>query len=135
VTGNIFQDIILRHSRAKTGSGRPDHYDVSAEEVNSLCGDRVTVFLVNAAGTVQVRFEAEGCSLCQASASVMCAEISGRTEGQGRDQVETFIRAFPQGQVPAHASQDVEALFDMRRFPAREKCVLLPWLALRKCFE
>lgn len=123
----------MRHSREKNGEGRPDVFDVSAEEINSLCGDAVQVFVSNRDGVTQIRFEAEGCALCQASASIMTNKLTGRPLSYCQKETASFLANFPQGDVPDGETLEVAALFDMKRFPAREKCVLLPWLALNKC--
>lgn len=135
MVGNKFQDVILKYSRAKVGEGKPEHFDASCALVNSLCGDEIVVFMCSRAnGTVAVRYEAKGCSLCDASAAIMSESLEGRSTASASDLVSQFLEYFPKGVVMTNDGSGVEALFDMRRFPARERCVLLPWQAVHGCF-
>lgn len=133
VTGNPFQDIILKHAREKIGSGRPSAFDCTASEVNSLCGDAVDVFLRRGSGHLLVSHEVTGCSLCAASASIMSEVLATLSDDDGVALMRRFLVAFPKGEVIASSGEGIEALFDLKRFPARERCVMLPWLALKKC--
>jgi nitrogen fixation protein NifU and related proteins len=134
LVGNKFQDIILKYSRDKIGEGKPDHFDATADEINTLCGDEIRVFLRQMPSTVDIRYQVKGCALCAASASVMSETVSGQGETAARILVERFLSEYPGGRVIADLGTGIEALFDMKRFPARERCVLLPWQALNRCF-
>jgi nitrogen fixation NifU-like protein len=130
VLGNRFQDIILTHSRSSTNVGEPEGTFTSAHEINSVCGDEVTVFLQQDAETLKIRYYVKGCALCSASSSVMAEQISKESLAVGKEFVARFLRDFPAGRLIVDQGSGVEALFDMKRFPARERCVLLPWQAL-----
>lgn len=130
MVGNKFQDIILTHSRSSDYVGEPPGPFTSAHEINSICGDEVTVYLQHGADTPNIRYHVKGCALCSASSSVMAGRLSKVSMASGKEIVLKFLRDFPSGRLIEDEGAGVEALFDMRRFPARERCVLLPWQAL-----
>ncbi len=130
MVGNKFQDIILTHSRSSANVGEPPGPFTSAHEINSICGDEVTVYLQHGADTPNIRYHVKGCALCSASSSVMAELLSKVSTGSGKEIVLRFLRDFPNGMLIEDLGAGVEALFDMRRFPSRERCVLLPWQAL-----
>jgi nitrogen fixation NifU-like protein len=132
VVGNKFQDIILKHSRDKSFVDQPEGSWESAQEINAVCGDEATVYLRMGADTSDIRYHIIGCALCSASASVMAEQVSKASLVQGRELVLRFLADFPAGRMIVDQGTGVEALFDMRRFPARERCVLLPWQALSR---
>ena len=135
MVGNKFQDIILKYSRDNAREVVPTRYDFSAEEVNALCGDEVEVFVTINAETLDISYHRKGCALCAASAAIMGECVSGRDRPFGIAIVQRFLKDFPQGKVISDQGIGIEALFDMRRFPARERCVLLPWQALIRCLS
>lgn len=135
MVGNKFQDVILKYSRAKIGEGRPANITASCSLVNALCGDEIVVYLgLSEHSNIEVFYEAKGCSLCAASASIMSESLTGVTPDVARDLIGRFLEKFPLGIVLTDDGIGIESLFDMRRFPARERCVLLPWQAVLGCF-
>jgi len=135
VVGNKFQDIILAHSRNTTNVGKPVGAYESSRELNVVCGDEVTVFLQQGAELPKISYDVSGCALCSASASIMAERISDAPLGEGKDLVVRFLNDFPVGRIIDHEGVGIEALFDMRRFPSRERCVLLPWQALLRLLK
>ncbi len=128
--GNKFQDIILAHSRNSAFVGEPVGAHLSSREINSVCGDEVTVYLQQGADTFIIRYHIKGCALCSASASVMAEQLAKVSKESAKKVVSRFLQDFPAGRLIDDQGAGMEALFDMRRFPARELCVLLPWQAL-----
>jgi hypothetical protein len=63
---------------------------------------------------------------------VMAEQLTKSTLVAGKELVKRFLTDFPAGRLIVDQGTGVEALFDMRRFPARERCVLLPWQALSR---
>lgn len=135
MVGNNFQDVILKYARAKIGEGKPVQFDATVSLVNTLCGDEITIYMCRSPGEpVSVRYGVKGCALCAASASIMSETLTGKSASEATVSVQTFLDCFPKGSVVTSDGAGVEALFDMRRFPARERCVLLPWQAVSECF-
>jgi nitrogen fixation NifU-like protein len=130
---DLYREIILEHFRSPRNKGRLDNPDVFAEGVNPLCGDEVCLGLALLGDRVQeVRVEGHGCSISQASCSMMSEAIKGRTLAE----VEGLAQAF-KGQMlggepadPAVDLGDLEALEGVKQFPVRIKCALLAWNTL-----
>ena len=130
-----YQDLILQHAKAPVGQGELPAGCRSSTIENQLCGDVVTVHLAwNETGQAQLGFVSSGCSLCRASASILVAAVSGLSVLAIQSMVEEFRTCFPTLQTPPeHPSMPaVRALYDLRRYPSRQRCVLLPWDALTK---
>jgi len=132
VVGNKYQDIILAHARNQAFVGEPSGPFETAQEINAVCGDEVTVYLQPDALSLKIRYHVVGCALCSASASIMAEQLSLLSGDQGKEIVLRFLSDFPVGRLIEDHGSGIEALFDMRRFPARERCVLLPWQALKR---
>ena len=131
----LYGDQILDHYRNPRLRTPLDSADVEAEEFNPFCGDRVILQLsVNPQGFVAgASARSEGCSIIQASASM----LAQMTLGKSLEQVESVADRFrSMMQRKASLGEDMSGLDDLqalqvvRRFPVRIKCALLPWTAL-----
>ncbi|MGC5664759.1 Fe-S cluster assembly sulfur transfer protein SufU [Micromonospora sp. WMMD723] len=136
----LYQEIILDHYKRPQGRGlreadRPDAEVGEAHHVNPTCGDEVTV-RVAAVGdiVVDISYDGAGCSISQASASVLYDRLSGRCAGEIAVVHAGFVALMSgRGQV----TPDEELLGDgvafagVARYPARVKCALLPWMAFK----
>ena len=97
---------------------------------NPICGDQIDLSLRLRDGTVDaIGFTGRGCSISQASASMLCETVSGRTEADAQRLAEQF-RAMLQGEDDGADLGDLEALRGVRAYPVRVKCATLPWNAL-----
>ena len=131
----LYQDIILDHYKNPRGRGLLDSSLGSASHVNPTCGDEVTVQLdLDADGGLVIGYEGQGCSISQASASVMVELLSGLAmpEAEGIrlafvDLMHSQGRAEPDEEVLG----DAVAFVGVAKYPARIKCALLPWMALQ----
>jgi nitrogen fixation NifU-like protein len=133
----VYQELLLEHFRHPHGKGAPASADASATVRHSLCGEEITVWVsVDRAPPCpvvgDVRFEGDGCSISQASASIMTDMVRGRTlEEIGA--LTTRLRALVQGDPVAaddSALGPLRALSGVARVPARARCALLAWEAL-----
>ena len=131
----LYQDIILDHYRRPRNKGTLEHASVSVPMRNPLCGDEITLELeMNGDQVADVRFTGRGCSISQASTSMMTEMIKGKNAGEIGRIGERF-RAMVMGD--AAAADDValgraRALEGVARFPARVKCALLAWNAIER---
>ena len=125
------QEVILGHYRRPRHKRALPEPDASASRHNPLCGDSVTVSLHLRDGLVaDAAFEGQGCSIMQASASMMADAVRGRSRGEVgvvRAGLEAVLTGEP---YDASALGDLAALAAVRRVPARLKCARLPWEAL-----
>jgi nitrogen fixation NifU-like protein len=128
----LYREVILDHYAHPRNRGRLDPADIAVEGANPLCGDELALFVRISQGRVaDVRFEGRGCSISQASASMMTEAIKGRT----LDEVAGLIGAFKammHGREPGEELGDLVALQGVRKFPVRIKCATLGWVALEQ---
>jgi nitrogen fixation NifU-like protein len=129
----MYQEIILDHYRNPHHKGLRDDFDVEVHHVNPTCGDEVTVRVKVADGLVQdVSYDGAGCSISQASTSVMTDLVIGRPVEEALSRHEAFL-ALMQSRGALEPDEDVLedgiAFAGVSRYPARVKCALLGWMA------
>ena len=132
---DLYQEIILDHYRAKHHSGLREPYAAEVHHVNPSCGDEVTLRVALDGDVVRdVSYEGVGCSISQASTSVMSDLVIGRDLTDGLDLHGEFL-ALMQGKGEVEPDEDrLEdgiAFAGVARFPARVKCALLGWSAFK----
>ena len=133
----LYGDAIIDHSRSPRNREPLLEPDLEAEEFNPFCGDRVILQLkLDGHGRViEVGAQSEGCSIIQATASMMSDALKGKNlEELGRLAQE--FRDVMRGRLEPAGLADclgpLEALTVVRQFPVRIKCALLPWTALEE---
>jgi nitrogen fixation NifU-like protein len=132
---SLYQQLILDHAKNPIGAGLRDPFDSEVHHVNPTCGDEITL-RVRVAGSrlADVSFDAKGCSISVAAASVMADTVTGVDIEEAMREYELFRGIVSLG-LPTDA--DVEELGDaaafagVAKFPARVKCALLGWAAMR----
>lgn len=131
---DLYREILLDHYRSPRNRGRLDAPTASAEGANPLCGDQLTLDVaLDADGVVaDVAFEGSGCSISQASSSMMTGYVKGRPAAEALAGVEAFQRMMVDGEVLDEAFGDIEALAGVRKFPVRVKCASLAWKTLEQ---
>lgn len=135
----LYRDVILDHYRNPRHKGSLDHAKVHAEGFNPSCGDEFSLDLVLDDGVVSdAAFQGQGCSISQASGSMMAEAIVGKTV----EDIEVLAHKFKlmmsivEGDSPINPDRpgsvlgDLEALQGVRKFPVRIKCADLPWTTL-----
>ncbi|MDR2379449.1 MAG: SUF system NifU family Fe-S cluster assembly protein [Bifidobacteriaceae bacterium] len=134
----MYQDLILDHARHPHGKGLADAFDGESFQVNPTCGDRIQLRVSLAAGPVlaALTWDGQGCSISQASASMMRDLVEGKTLAEVADLGEAFgalmhSRGRGLDQARADALEDAIALEGVSRYPMRVKCALLGWMALK----
>jgi nitrogen fixation NifU-like protein len=135
ITESLYQEIILDHYKHPVGRGLREPFDAEAHHVNPTCGDEITVRVRMAGDTVaDLSYEGQGCSISQASASVLHELVSGRDLTEAVDRHEAFV-ALLQGRGTVEPDEDLLgdgiAFAGVARYPARVKCALLSWMAFR----
>lgn len=135
----LYRQVILDHYRRPRRSGRLAAPTAHADGTNPLCGDEITLDLLVAGGKVEdAAVTGRGCSISQASASMMADRLVGMTLADISDlilQVKRLLDVEPgdpgiDPDRPGAALGDLESLTGVRRFPVRIKCALLPWTTL-----
>ncbi len=131
----MYQEIILDHYRRPHHRGLREPYDIEVHHVNPTCGDELTVRVLLDGGTVSdVSYDGQGCSISQASASVMTDLVIGRRLDEALAVHQEFLALMQsRGKVPADEEvlEDAVAFAGVAQFPARVKCALLGWMAFK----
>jgi nitrogen fixation NifU-like protein len=130
----LYQEVILEHSKAPRNYRPPATVNHSAEGYNPLCGDHFTVFLNVVDDRIRdIGFQGTGCAISKASASMMTQCIKGKTRAEALQLFRQF-RDMVTGQVEADGEHPemgkLEAFSGVCEFPARVKCATLAWRAL-----
>jgi nitrogen fixation NifU-like protein len=138
--GELYQEIIVEHSKRPRCKGRVEGCQYCLEGKNPLCGDQITLYcqvLPPATGSfepqIKVNFEGSGCSISQASTSMMCESVSQKTVKEARAQIEKVEGIYTGRTEPKSEDdleEDCEALQGVSKFPVRIKCAALAWKTL-----
>jgi nitrogen fixation protein NifU and related proteins len=133
----MYQEIILDHYKNPHHAGLREPFDAEVHHVNPTCGDEVTL-RVRLAGAGRdavvedVSYDALGCSISQASTSVLADLLIGRSVAEALTVHEDFLTLM-QGRGTVEPDEDVledgVAFAGVAKFPARVKCALLGWMA------
>jgi nitrogen fixation NifU-like protein len=137
-TDTLYQQIILDHYKNPHHRGLPERFDAEVHPVNPTCGDEVTLRLSVADGAItDLGWSGEGCSISQASTSVMSDLVIGKETGEALKLQERFLELM---QSQGHANltdadeevlEDAVAFEGVSKYPARVKCALLGWMAMK----
>ena len=137
----LYGQLILDHSRSPRNCQPLATPTLAAYELNPFCGDLIDLQLhLNRYGVVDsVSARSEGCSIIQASSSMMSEAVKGMTVDEIAAlsvRFRTFLRAAPDDSKPdASTLGDLYALGVVRQYPVRIKCALLPWIALEEAIR
>jgi nitrogen fixation NifU-like protein len=129
----LYQEIILDHYRSPRHSGLREPFEAQVHHVNPTCGDEVTLRVHVEDGVVaDVSYDALGCSISQASTSILTDLLIGRSVPQAMAVHERFVELM-QGRGTVEPDEEVledaVAFAGVAKFPARIKCALLGWMA------
>jgi nitrogen fixation protein NifU and related proteins len=127
----LYQEIILDHYKNPHHRGLREPYDAEVHHVNPTCGDEVTLRVHLKDGTVaDVSYDALGCSISQAAASVMTDLVIGRSLEEATALHADFLALMQgEGEPDEDRLEDGVAFAGVAKFPARIKCALLSWMA------
>jgi nitrogen fixation NifU-like protein len=150
-TSELYQSVILEHNRAPRNFRPMDAPTGSAEGINPMCGDEVTVFVKVSDGVVSdVSFQGSGCAISRASASLMTQAIKGKSVAEARRLFAGFhelLTGNPNARAAAAPTHEPEqrpeqgplgklaVLGGVRAFPMRVKCATLAWHALNAALQ
>ena len=131
----LYQEIILDHYKRPHGRGLRDPYNGHAHQVNPTCGDEIDMRVQLEDGVLtDVSYDGAGCSISQASASVLFDLVEGRKVDDAMERFEAFSALVAgRGDVVPDEEllEDGIAFVGVAKYPARVKCALLPWMALK----
>jgi nitrogen fixation NifU-like protein len=130
---SLYQEIILDHYKNPRGKGLREPFQAEVHHVNPTCGDEITLRVEVEDGLVSdVSYDGMGCSISQASASVLFEQLVGEKVETGLTTFDDFL-ALMQGRGTVEPDEDVlgdaVAFAGVAKYPARVKCALLAWMA------
>jgi nitrogen fixation NifU-like protein len=137
--GDLYQEIILEHSKAPRNYRKPANANQEAEGYNPLCGDRCTVYVDVEDGAIKdIGFQGSGCAISRASASMMTQALKGKSKTEAAELFEQFHRLVT-GEKDAMAKAEelgkLAVFSGVSKFPARVKCATLAWHTLQAALE
>ena len=132
----LYRDVILDHNRQPRNFGRIESADRSAQGHNPLCGDELSLFLrMNGTRVEDIRFEARGCAISTASASLMTEAVKGKSRTEALALFERIHSLLTDDDAPSDELGKLAALSGVREFPARVKCASLCWHTLNAALD
>lgn len=134
---DLYKEIILDHYRSPRGEGSIDGATIEVDQNNPMCGDEIHLQLVIDDGQLAtVAHTGHGCSISRASTSMMTEVTAGASVDEALDMVEHFRQVMHSETEPdAERLKDAVALEGVQKFPARIKCALLGWMALKDALQ
>jgi SUF system FeS assembly protein, NifU family len=134
----LYQELILDHYRKPRNKGKLENADATIEMRNPLCGDEVDLQVIYSGDSIgDLKFSGRGCSISQASASMMTQIVKGKGRAE-IDAIRSRFRDLIMGDMTAADDKSLgslRALSGVSKFPARVKCALLAWNALETALE
>ena len=130
---SLYQEIILDHYKNPRGRGLRDPFDAEVHHVNPTCGDEISLRVrLDGDKVVDISYDGQGCSISQASASVLFEQLTSNTVTDDLVTADAFL-ALMQGRGQVEPDEDVlgdaVAFAGVAKYPARVKCALLSWMA------
>lgn len=134
---NMYQEVILDHYKTPRGKGLQSPFGGEAHHVNPTCGDEVTVrvLLSDDGKTIKkISYDSTGCSISQASASIMFEQVDGKSIAEFNKSSDEFL-AMMQSKGNFEPNEDLLgdgiSMIGVAQYPARIKCALLSWMAAK----
>ncbi len=130
---HMYQDIILDHYKHPHGKGLAEDFNAEVHHVNPTCGDEITLRVTidpDDHKKLIVSYDNQGCSISQASASILFDQLNGKTFAEGEAAVDHIVAMLQRAVEPDEdILGDGIALEGVAQYPARVKCALLSWMA------
>lgn len=131
---NLYQELILDHSRTPHGFGLRDEVKAQSHQLNPTCGDEITLQVhPGPDGTIEaIAWEGHGCAISQASASLFAELVEGMTVEEITTRIDSFREALrSRGKITPDEELlgDAAVLGSVSRYVARVKCAMLAWVA------
>ena len=131
----LYTQILMDHYRRPRNRGELENHDLEEHLLNPLCGDEVTVYArFDGDKLAEVKFTGRGCSISQASASMMTERLAGKSREEAGAEISRF-KAMMVGEKEFPEMDDLAALKGVIQYPSRIKCATLAWSAFRQGLE
>jgi nitrogen fixation NifU-like protein len=136
--GDLYQEVILEHSKAPRNFRRLVSANHEAEGYNPLCGDRCSIYIDMDGDKInEIGFQGSGCAISRASASMMTQMVKGKTKAEAVQLFEQFHNLVTgKDEAPRAPDLGKMAVFSgVSKFPARVKCATLAWHTLQSALD
>lgn len=133
-----YRDRLLEHFHNPRNKGELVDADITRRGSNPRCGDEVEVGVyLQGDRLAQVKFRGRGCSICIASSSMMTEAVRGRSRNEAQSLCEQMQAWFASSEAQGSIGPpgELQALSAIRAYPARHRCILLSWEALRDALD
>ena len=134
---NMYQEVILDHYKSPRGKGLKNPFDGQAHHVNPTCGDEITVQVKLSSDKKNIEiisYDGQGCSISQASASIMFEQVDHKSIEEFNEIHEDFLKMM-QGKGNYQGNEELigdgVSMIGVAQYPARVKCALLSWMAAK----
>ena len=132
----LYQEVILDHSRSPRNFRRLEGANREAEGHNPLCGDEVRLYLLMEGDVVKdISWQGSGCAISKASASILTTALKGRTRDEVNRLFEKVREMVTTGKQNGEDIGKLAVFAGVHKFPARVKCAILPWHAVMAAVE
>lgn len=132
---NLYQEVILDHYKHPENKGLTAEYDAQVHHINPSCGDEITLNVTLDGSMVKsVSWDGLGCSISQASVSIMSGLMIGKDMAEAQIVFDNFVELMQSkgsGNPDESILEDAVALAGVSQYPARIKCALLGWMAFK----
>ena len=136
---DLYQEVVIDHSKKPRNFHKPEGANRSAEGINPLCGDQITLYLKVSGDLIEdIGFQGAGCAISKASASLMTSALKSKTKAEAEalfERVHSMLTEGPEGKVNPEELGKLAALSGVWEFPARVKCASLAWHTLRSALD
>lgn len=133
---DLYQEVIMDHNRRPRNFRKPEGANRETEGFNPLCGDQITLYLAVEDDAIKdVGFQAVGCAISKASASMMTESVKGLSIEDAEKVFSEFRSMITQEDFDPDVLGDAELLQGVSRYPARIKCAALSWHALNSALR
>ncbi len=128
----LYQQVIIDHNHNPRNFYEIEHPSHSAKGHNPLCGDKVDIFLTVEENIItEVSFMGSGCAISKASSSLMTEALLGKTVTEAQQLFDLVHNMITSGQTDVNEIGKLAVLSGVHKFPARVKCAILPWYAMK----
>ena len=132
---DLYQEVILDHNKSPRNFRVMAEANRKSEGYNPLCGDHVTVYVRLEDGLIRdISFQGSGCAISKASASIMTAELKGKSEGEAQSLFDNVHKMLT-GEAGSEGAGKLAILSGVCKFPARVKCASLAWHTLKAALD
>lgn len=132
---NLYQEVILDHYKHPENKGLSPSYDAQVHHINPSCGDEITLNVTLQGEKISsVTWDGVGCSISQASVSIMSSLVLNKNLAQAQIILDDFVLLMQSkgtGMPDAAVLEDAVAFAGVSQYPARIKCALLGWMAFK----